>query len=164
MIVSLYKDIFMVNYQAIELQAKAYLEGSTDMIANAANLSSIIFNNLENINWAGFYFKKGEELVLGPFQGRAACVSITMGRGVCGTAAKERRTVIAPDVHTFEGHIACDSASRSEIVIPIIHEDRLVGVLDVDSPIEGRFDDEDRTSLEKLVEMFISSTDLAICS
>jgi GAF domain-containing protein len=147
-------------YTGIEDQAKAYFKGERDKIANAANLSAILFENLPEINWAGFYFLQGDELVLGPFQGRAACVRIALGKGVCGTAALERRSLVVPDVAAFPGHIACDAASRSEAVVPIVKKDRLMGVLDLDSPKKDRFHREDREGLERLVELFIASTDL----
>ena len=131
-----------------------------DFIANAANTSALLFHALPDLNWAGFYILKLGELVLGPFQGKPACIRIAPGKGVCGTAAAEQRTVVVEDVHSFPGHIACDAASRSEIVVPVVSDGRLAGVLDVDSPIPGRFDDEDRAGLEALVRIFIASTDL----
>lgn len=136
-------------------QARALLHGERDRIANAANLASLVFHTLPDLNWAGFYFLKGGELVLGPFHGKPACVRIPLGRGVCGTAARDRKTIVVPDVEAFPGHIACDSASRSEIVVPI----RDWGVLDLDSPLLRRFDDADARCLEALVQVFIEASD-----
>ena len=145
-------------------QARALLAGERDRIASAANLASLIFHTLPDLNWAGFYFLKGNELVLGPFHGKPACVRIPVGRGVCGTAARDRRTIVVPDVEAFPGHIACDSASRSEIVVPILDSrlrgnDNLLGVLDLDSPSLRRFDDEDARALETLVKVFVEASD-----
>jgi GAF domain-containing protein len=148
-----------LHAQLIE-QARALLDGERDMTANAANLSSLIFHTLPDLNWAGFYWMKQGELVLGPFQGKPACVRIALGRGVCGTAARERRTIVVPDVNAFPGHIACDSASASEVVVPIVADARVVGVLDLDSPVRGRFDDADARTLELLVRTFLAATDL----
>jgi L-methionine (R)-S-oxide reductase len=147
-------------------QARALLAGERDATANSANLASLIYHTLPDLNWAGFYWMKGGELVLGPFQGKPACVRIALGRGVCGTAAAERRTIVVADVDEFPGHIACDSASRSELVVPILRHPReggdpiLFGVLDLDSPSPGRFDDEHAHALERLVAVFVESTDL----
>ena len=141
-------------------QARALLEGERDAIANAANLSSLIFHTLPELNWAGFYWMKGGELVLGPFQGKPACVRIAVGRGVCGTAVAERRTIVVPDVDAFPGHIACDSASRSEVVVPVVYGGKVVGVLDIDSPVKSRFDEEHARALEALVADFVAATDL----
>jgi GAF domain-containing protein len=141
-------------------QARALLEGERDFTANAANLAALVFHSLPDLNWAGFYWMKGGELVLGPFQGKPACVRIALGRGVCGTAAKERRTVVVPDVDEFPGHIACDSASRSEVVVPVVHGGRVVGVFDLDSPTLRRFDTDDARALEELVRIFVASTDI----
>ncbi len=140
-------------------QARALLEGERDFTANAANLASLVFHTLPDLNWAGFYWLKDGGLVLGPFQGKPACVRIAIGRGVCGTAAATLRTVVVPDVHAFPGHIACDSASESEIVVPVAKDGRLVGVLDLDSPRLERFDDEDARGLEALVAAFVAATD-----
>lgn len=181
-------------YSELLEQARALLAGERDRTANAANLASLIFHSLPELNWAGFYFMKAGELVLGPFQGKPACVRIAVGRGVCGTAARARKTIVVPDVHAFPGHIACDSASRSEIVIPLCRsrvggnpgllcrsrgggnpglDSRLhgndndvvggsdvVGVIDLDSPLKGRFDADDARGLEALAALFIESTDL----
>ena len=147
-------------YQELAEQARALLEGETDLIANAANLAALIYHSLPDLNWAGFYFLKGEQLVLGPFQGQPACVRIEVGKGVCGTSAFKRETVIVPNVHEFPGHIACDSASNSEIVVPVINEGRLIGVLDLDSPKFARFDDEDAAGLARVVDLFVEMSDL----
>ena len=141
-------------------QARALLEGERDPIANAANLASLIFHALPDLNWVGFYRMSGGELVLGPFHGKPACVRIGLGKGVCGTAARDRRTIIVPNVDEFPGHIACDSASRSEIVVPIIHGAKVAGVLDLDSPKLARFDDGDACGLEAIVEAYIRASDL----
>jgi len=141
-------------------QARALLEGERDSLANSANLAALIFHALPGLNWAGFYWMKGGELVLGPFQGKPACVRIALGRGVCGTAARERRTIVVPDVDKFPGHIACDSASRSEIVVPILRDGVVLGVLDIDSPSLARFDEEHARALEALVADFVAATDL----
>jgi len=138
--------------------AENLLAKETDATANMANLSALIFNSLPKLNWAGFYVFKDGELVLGPFQGKPACVRLKMGRGVCGTAALERKTIVVPDVHKFPGHISCDGASESEIVVPITKNGVLFGVLDVDSPVKNRFSDGDKKMFEKLVEIFTSST------
>jgi GAF domain-containing protein len=138
-------------YRLLESQLRSLLEGETDRIANAANTAALLYHSLPEVNWAGFYFLQGDVLVLGPFQGRPACVRIPLGKGVCGTAAKERKTLVVPDVSQFPGHIACDSQSKSEIVVPLIKENEVLGVLDIDSPHVGRFDEIDRQGLEKLV-------------
>jgi len=137
--------------------AKNLLAKETDAVANMANLAALIFNSLPQLNWAGFYIFKDGELVLGPFQGKPACVRIKPGRGVCGTAAVERKTILVPDVHKFPGHIACDGASESEIVVPVIKNGVLFGVLDVDSPIKNRFSDDDKKMFETLVGIFKSA-------
>ena len=144
-------------YRSLAEQAQALLADESDVIANAANLSALVFHTLPDLNWAGFYFLRDGELLVGPFQGKPACVRIALGHGVCGTAARERRTVVVPDVHRFPGHIACDPASRSEIVIPLVGNGRLIGVLDLDSPIEGRFDADDAAGLEKLAAIFLAA-------
>ncbi len=145
------------TYAEVASELEALLAGEHDLIANAANTAALIFNALPEINWCGFYFLKAAELVVGPFQGQPACVRIAMGRGVCGTAAAQRRTIVVPDVHAFEGHIACDAKSRSEIVVPLFAGDTLIGVLDVDSPRPARFDDADRRGLETLAGIFVRS-------
>jgi len=141
-------------------QARALLEGERDPVANAANLSALIFAMVPDLNWAGFYWMKDGELVLGPFQGKPACVRIALGKGVCGTAANERRTIVVPDVHAFPGHIACDSASNSEVVVPVVKDGRLLGVLDVDSPSLGRFGADEARAFEALARIYVESTDL----
>src|SRR5436305_9236116 len=144
-------------YAELAQQLAALIEGEADPVANAANMAALVYHGLPELNWAGFYFVKGgEELVLGPFQGKPACVRIPWGQGVCGTAAARRETVLVPDVHEFPGHIACDPASRSEMVVPLIRESRILGVLDLDSPVRGRFDADDRAGCERLVAVFLS--------
>jgi GAF domain-containing protein len=145
------------GYQELARMLQALLEGETDLVANAANTAALLFHGLPELNWAGFYLMNGGELVLGPFQGKPACVRIAVGRGVCGTAAATRRTVRVQDVHAFPGHIACDAASNSEIVVPLEREGRLLGVLDLDSPITGRFDAQDQEGLERLAQIFLHS-------
>ena len=144
-------------YASLAEQAAALLHGERDRIANAANLSSLIWHSLPGLNWAGFYLFDGHELVLGPFQGKPACVRIAIGKGVCGTAAATRRTQVVADVHAFPGHIACDSASNSEIVVPLLRGDELLGVLDLDSPLLARFDAEDQAGLERLAAIWVGS-------
>ena len=139
------------RYRDLEAELAALVEGETDALANLANATSLLANSLDRINWCGFYLMRGEDLVLGPFQGKPGCVRIRVGKGVCGAAAERRQTVVVPDVSQFPGHIACDPASRSEIAVPVIENDILRGVLDVDSPEIGRFDEEDRAGLEKFV-------------
>jgi L-methionine (R)-S-oxide reductase len=146
------------DYRRLADELQALLAGERDLTANAANTAALIFHALPNLNWAGFYFLKNGELVVGPFQGQPACVRIALGKGVCGTAAMSRRTLVVPDVHLFPGHIACDAASRSEIVLPLIARNALVGVLDLDSPILDRFDELDRSGLERLAEVFLEAT------
>ena len=145
------------GYQELARMLQALLEGETDLVANAANTAALLFHGLPELNWAGFYLMNGGELVLGPFQGKPACVRIAVGRGVCGTAAATRRTVRVQEVHAFPGHIACDAASNSEIVVPLEREGRLLGVLDLDSPITGRFDAQDQEGLERLAQVFLRS-------
>jgi GAF domain-containing protein len=146
-------------YTELAAGLRALLTGEHDLIANAANFAGLLYWSLPQLNWAGFYLvePKHGDLLLGPFQGKPACVRIPIGRGVCGTAAARRETVVVPDVHAFPGHIACDSASNSEIVVPVIRGDRLIGVLDLDSPVRGRFDGEDAAGLERLVRVFVES-------
>jgi len=142
------------QYKLINAQVQALISDESDMIANMANIAAVLFNNLEQVNWAGFYLFKQEQLVLGPFQGQPACIRIPMGKGVCGTSAATLQTIVVKDVHEFTGHIACDAASNSEIVVPIIFNHQLIGVLDVDSPQTQRFDEDDRQGLETLVNIF----------
>ena len=143
-------------YSGLLEQARALLHGERDATANAANVASLIFHTLPDLNWAGFYRMKGGELVLGPFQGKPACVRIAVGKGVCGTAMRDGKTIVVPDVHAFPGHIACDSASNSEVVVPV----GPWGVLDLDSPSLNRFDAVDAKNLEALVRVFIEASDL----
>ena len=134
----------------------ALIHGEKDFIANLSNASALLFYSLEQINWAGFYLFKEEELVLGPFQGKTACIRIALGKGVCGTAASLKQTLVVKDVHQFPGHIACDAASRSEIVVPMIKNDKLLGVLDIDSPVLERFSEEDQRILEEFVTILVN--------
>lgn len=145
------------QYAALVEQARALLAGEHDRVANAANLSALAFHALPDLNWLGFYFYDGCELVVGPFQGKPACVRIALGRGVCGTAAATGRTQRVDDVDAFPGHIPCDSASRSEVVVPMFKGEQLVGVLDIDSPVLARFDADDVHGLEALAQVFVES-------
>ena len=147
------------QYAQLLAQAKGLLHGEHDRIANAANLSALLFNDLPDLNWAGFYFFDGNELVVGPFQGLPACIRIPLDKGVCGAAARTRETQLVRDVHAFPGHIACDAASRSEIVIPLVKGDALVGVLDIDSPLPARFDEDDQRGLEAIARAWLDATD-----
>ena len=148
------------HYEDLREQASGILAGEPDLIANAANFSALVFHSLPDLNWAGFYLFDGTELVVGPFQGKPACVRIAIGRGVCGTAAQTRQTQLVRDVHAFEGHIACDAASNSEIVVPLVRKDgTLLGVWDVDSPLVARFDEDDRAGMEALCAVFIAAVD-----
>jgi L-methionine (R)-S-oxide reductase len=144
-------------YAELALQARALLAGETDRIANAANLAALAYHALPDVNWAGFYFFDGRELVLGPFQGKPACVRIALDRGVCGAAASQRQTQVVPDVFAFPGHIACDAASRSEVVVPLVRNGELIGVWDVDSPEPGRFDEDDRQGMQALCAVYLDS-------
>ncbi|HHV12772.1 MAG TPA: GAF domain-containing protein [Clostridiales bacterium] len=146
-------------YQLLHSQLKSLLENETFLIPNLSNASALLAGALKDINWAGFYLIRNGELLLGPFQGKPACIHIPIGKGVCGTAVSEDKTQLVPDVHEFPGHIACDSASRSEIVVPIHAGSRIVGVLDIDSPSLGRFDHADQNGLEKFVELLAAGTD-----
>lgn len=147
-------------YAELAQQARGLMDGEPDMIANAANFAALMFNALPDVNWAGFYLYDGTELVVGPFQGKPACIRIALGRGVCGTAAQTRETQLIVDVHAFEGHIACDAASASEIVVPLVKADgTLLGVWDVDSPSVGRFDEDDRAGMELLCAEFMRTLD-----
>ena len=138
-----------MDYYELNMQLRSLLEGVPHRVANMANAASLIFNTLDRLNWAGFYELEGERLVLGPFMGMPACIEIPLGKGVCGVAAKENRTVVVENVHDFPGHIPCDCASNSEIVIPLRRDGRVFGVLDIDSPVFGRFTEEDRLGLEE---------------
>ena len=147
-------------YRELNGQLAALFAGERNGLANAANMAALLCQGLGDLNWAGFYFLQGGELVLGPFQGKVACVRIAVGRGVCGTAAQRRETVIVPDVSLFPGHIACDCASRSEIVVPLVHEGRLVGVMDLDSPNLARFDGDAATGLKAAVDLLLGCSDM----
>jgi GAF domain-containing protein len=147
------------RYEHLLKQAESLLEGERDWVANLANAASLLYFSLEQVNWCGFYLLRGEELVLGPFMGKPACVRIPVGKGVCGTAAARRETQVVPDVFQFPGHIACDADSRSEIVVPMMPEGRLVGVLDIDSPVKNRFDAVDQKYLEQFVEGLVRHVD-----
>ncbi|NBD95568.1 MAG: GAF domain-containing protein [Gammaproteobacteria bacterium] len=150
-------DAHPAAYAELVQQAQGLLSGQAHAVANAANLSALIFNALDEVNWVGFYLLEGEELIVGPFQGQPACVRITLGEGVCGTAAATRTTQRVDDVHAFDGHIACDPASRSEIVVPLLLGDRLLGVLDLDSPRTARFSATDQAGIEALAKVYVDS-------
>ena len=141
------------SYRAFAEQLEVLIAAEPDWLANLANTAALLYHELRQVNWAGFYLLKGEELVLGPFQGKPACVRIPLGKGVCGTAAQKRQTIVVADVHQFPGHIACDEASRSEIVVPWIADERLIGVLDIDSPILERFTSQDAIGLEHILRI-----------
>ena len=145
------------QYRQLAEQARALLHGERDRIANAANLSALVYHALPELNWVGFYFFDGTELVVGPFQGLPACVRIPLTQGVCGAAARTRSTQRIEDVHAFPGHIACDAASRSELVVPLVLGDTLVGVFDLDSPVADRFDVDDQQGLEAIATVFVES-------
>jgi L-methionine (R)-S-oxide reductase len=149
------------SYRELNAQLASLLCDERDGLANAANVSALLWQALPRLNWAGFYFRRGDELVLGPFQGKVACVRIKLGKGVCGTAAQRGETMVVPDVEAFPGHIACDHASRSEIVVPLIRDGRVVGVLDLDSPELARFDAEDAAGLAESVKIFLAASDLS---
>ena len=144
------------DYPQLLAQLTALLQGETDIIANMANMAAVLYHNLPQLNWVGFYIRHGDELVLGPFQGLPACVRLKRGHGVCWAAVEKQETLVVPDVHAFAGHIACDSASRSEIVIPIWKENQIWGVLDVDSPIKARFTLQDKSFLEQAVKTLVT--------
>jgi L-methionine (R)-S-oxide reductase len=144
-------------YAGVAADLRALLAGERDPIANAANLAALVYHTLPDLNWAGFYLLKDGELVLGPFQGKPACVRIAVGKGVCGAAAARRESVLVPDVDAFPGHIACDSASRSELVVPLVKDGTLLGVLDLDSPSLSRFDEADREGCETLAAIYLES-------
>ncbi len=145
------------QYAQLLAQARALVHGETDRIANAANLSALVYHALPELNWVGFYFYDGNELVVGPFQGLPACVRIPLHKGVCGAAASSRQTQRIEDVDAFPGHIACDSASRSELVVPLVHDGKLVGVFDIDSPVLARFDADDQAGLEAIAQAFVGA-------
>lgn len=146
-------------YTELAQQARGLLYEEHDRIANAANLSALLYGSLPEVNWAGFYFMRDGELVVGPFQGKPACVRIPLGKGVCGTAAETRETQRVADVNAFAGHIPCDADSRSEVVVPLVHKGEVIGVLDIDSPVPERFDADDQTGLENIAQIFIASLD-----
>ena len=148
------------SYELLVAQVRSVLEGERDWLSNLSQFSALVYQSVPHLNWAGFYMARGQELVVGPFQGKVACVRLQLGRGVCGTAAQRRTTVIVPDVEKFPGHVACDHASRSEIVVPLIKDGRLAGVLDLDSPLLARFDAADAAGLEKMAEIFLHNSDL----
>ena len=143
-------------YRDLAAQLRSLIEGEPDRVANAANMAALIWHGLCDLNWAGFYFRKGAELVLGPFQGKPACVRIPIGRGVCGTAAKQSKTIVVPDVHKFDGHVACDEASNSELVVPLVKHGIVVGVIDIDSPLFDRFDQEDAKGIEAIARFWVT--------
>lgn len=146
-------------YRDLAQQLEGLLHGESDAIANAANTAALLFTTLPDLNWAGFYFlRKPDELILGPFQGKPACVRIAVGRGVCGTAVKERRTMLIEDVHAFAEHIACDAASRSELVVPLFRGQSIIGVLDLDAPIPARFDAEDQRGIEGIAAIYMKAS------
>ena len=147
------------QYEELTRQARGLLAGERDRVANAANLSALIWHGLPDLNWCGFYFLKGTELVLGPFQGKPACVRIALGSGVCGASAQERRTRIVLNVHEFPGHIACDGASNAELVVPLVKDGSVLGVLDLDSPRLARFDEEDAAGIEALARAWLEASD-----
>lgn len=145
-------------YRELSAQLEALLAGENDPVANAANTSALLFQMMPDLNWAGFYLLRDGELVLGPFQGKPACVRIPVGRGVCGTAAERRQSVLVEDVHAFPGHIACDADSRSELVVPLLHEGRVLGVIDLDSPLPARFDPEDQAGIEAIAAIVLKAS------
>jgi len=145
-------------YEKLRSDLPELIGNQTDFLANISNFAALLFNTLPSLNWAGFYLLRGTDLVLGPFQGKPACSCIAMGDGVCGTAALQRAAVVVPDVHAFPGHIVCDEASQSEMVLPVFKDGRLVGVLDLDSPLSGRFDETDRDSIEQLLQTLMDGT------
>jgi len=148
-------------YWRLAVQLEHLLTGEVDTVANLANTAALLYHGLADLNWAGFYLTRGRTLILGPFQGKPACVRIDIGKGVCGTAAERHQTILVADVHAFPGHIACDTASRSELVVPLIRGDQVVGVLDLDSPRQARFDTEDRAGCEALVAVLMRHLTLA---
>jgi L-methionine (R)-S-oxide reductase len=146
-----------VDYESLRDQLEALLHDETDALANSANFVGLVYNALPDINWLGIYVMRDEELVLGPYQGNPACVRIPIGQGVCGAAARDRKTMRVADVHEFDGHIVCDPASRSEVVVPLVAGGRLLGVLDIDSPLPARFSEQDQRGVESLCDVFIKS-------
>lgn len=146
-----------VLYNDLQRELNALLQGESDWIANLANTSALLYQRLPDINWVGFYLRKHNDLVLGPFQGKPACVRIAMGKGVCGAAALKRETIVVPNVHDFPGHIACDTASNAEIVVPLVLDGEVLGVMDLDSPTRSRFDNEDRVGLELMAQCVLAT-------
>jgi L-methionine (R)-S-oxide reductase len=144
------------KYTSLNQALEGLIKDEPDGLANLSNSAALLFNSIEGINWAGYYLYKEKQLVLGPFQGKPACIRIALGRGVCGTAAQNRESIVVRDVHQFPGHIACDAASASEIVVPIVKDGKLIGVLDVDSPVQSRFDEEDRQGLQRFVDTLLA--------
>jgi L-methionine (R)-S-oxide reductase len=151
-------DARVASYDRLEASLGALLGGQSDFLANISNFAALLFNTLPNLNWAGFYLLRGNDLVLGPFQGKPACACIAIGDGVCGSAALQRAAIIVPDVHAFPGHIMCDEASQSEMVLPVFKHGRLVGVLDLDSPVADRFDEFDRDRIQYLLQLLMDAT------
>jgi L-methionine (R)-S-oxide reductase len=147
-------------YQDLLSQLGGLMQGETDAIANAANTAAVLFQALPTLTWAGFYFLRGSELVLGPFQGKPACVRIAVGRGVCGAAVERAASVVVADVHEFPGHIACDEASQSELVVPLMRDGRVIGVIDLDSPVTGRFDAADQAGIEAVAAAYVAASQL----
>ena len=149
-----------MDYKLLNNELKMILEGVESDLSNLANASALIYNTLDDINWAGFYLLDSNYLILGPFQGRVACTKIMVGKGVCGKAVQDRKTILVDNVHEFSGHIACDTASNSEIVIPLFKDDKIIGVLDIDSPILNRFNDEDKLGLEEFSKILMTNLKL----
>ncbi len=147
-------------YEGLVAQLRSLVEGERDFIANASNFAALVYHGVPDLSWAGFYILREGELVLGPFQGKPACIRITMGRGVCGTAAARRETVVVEDVNAFPGHIACDAAARSEVVAPLVRDGEVIGIFDVDSASLARFDAQDAAGMEALVDVFLAGSDL----
>ena len=148
----------LAQYEQLAASLQPIIRNQSDFLANISNFAALLFTSLPDLNWAGFYLLRGTDLVLGPFQGKPACSCINLGDGVCGTAALQRAAVVVPDVHAFPGHIVCDEASRSEMVLPVFKDERLVGVLDLDSPVPARFDDTDRDSIQSLLRTLMNAT------
>jgi L-methionine (R)-S-oxide reductase len=150
-----------MDYTLLNKQINSLFEKEADMVANMANMSALLFSELKDVNWVGFYLRKGHEMVLGPFQGKVACVRLPVGKGVCGTCAEKKTTIVVDNVHEFDGHIACDSASNSEMVIPVIKQDNVIAVLDIDSPVLNRFSPDDKKGLENILASFVNHTDFS---
>ena len=150
----------LATYEKVRTQLQGLIADQTDFLANISNFAALLFTTLPRLNWTGFYLLRGNDLVLGPFQGKPACSCIAVGNGVCGTAALERAAILVPDVHAFPGHIVCDEASQSEIVVPMFKDDHLIGVLDMDSPVFNRFDELDRGQLELLLKQLMDGTEV----